>query len=280
VGITYCPVCGDVFVARRVYRDRGFSIVRCGACGIILRPPEEHTAVQPSENESLYYRESVRCGTGNKLFFRLTFEALIKAFPRLAGSNFLDIGCGIGNAVEVAGELGFNAVGVESSVWARAYCRKKGLRIYDSLCSVKEEGMKFKVINLNHVLEHISSPIGFLMDEVGGFLDQGGFIRIEVPDGSFFSLKRLLPVMVYNVTSPRAEHLYYYTPQTLRDVVERSGYRVVGMSREGFGDRIRHQATMSNPNRVVRAVSTFLYASRFEKITRCTSFLVALVQKK
>jgi SAM-dependent methyltransferase len=274
-----CAICNETTPVSLLYDKDSLRIIRCRHCHTLFRPKEEHGESKPVDNAPEYYSESMRCLTGNRLFFRLTFEHLMTKFPRIRGGNLLDVGCGIGNSLFAAKALGFHTYGIEISRWASDYCRKEGFEIFTSLEELSRRDLKFDVINLGHVLEHVTDPISFLAS-LKEFLKEDGMIRMEVPDCGNFSFWRLFSWSKYVVSKPLADHLYYFTLPTLRNVVLKSGLAVIDIHREGFGDYARHRATMFNKNMFVKMISNLFYYSRIERLCNLYTFLVAIAGKK
>lgn len=266
--ITQCPV---------VYKDGVGNIIRCSSCGALFRPQEEHKEFITTEE---YYKESIRCEAGSRLFFKLTFENLIEMFPQIKNGNLLDFGCGVGNFLLEAGQLGFRAIGIDSSPYAIEYCRKRGLEAIPSLEGLVDRKIKFDFINLNHVLEHINDPVE-LLKRLTRFLKENGILRIEVPNcGKFSVWKFIAGCKDISFRPCAADHLYFYSIATLGNVIKRSALEIIDMRTEGFGDNIRHRATRLNPGLFPRVLSAFLYFSRIEKIFGLESFTVALARKR
>ncbi|MFC4402566.1 class I SAM-dependent methyltransferase [Gracilibacillus xinjiangensis] len=101
-------------------------------------------------------------------------------------SNILDIGCGYGFFVESLNNQGFEADGLETSISRRLIARENCKRpILDinllSETTPKDYVVKYNVVTLFHVLEHISSPVKFLRN-VFKFLKKDGYLIIEVPN--------------------------------------------------------------------------------------------------
>jgi len=276
---SFCFICGEVKPALIVYNKNSISIIRCCYCHTLSRPKEKHNMIEPVNNASEYYRESIRCVLGNRLFFRKTFEDLIKRFPFIENGNFLDFGCGIGNSLLEARQLGFTVFGIESSQWAIQHCNRYGLKVLTSLEDLNQKDVKFDLINVNHALEHISDPVNFV-NKLKEFLKERGILRIEVPDCGKFSIWRLMPKCKYAVNILKDDHIYYFSVDTLKNILSKAQLEIIDMHTEGFSEYIRHKATMLNPNIFVRILSTFLKLTRIEEILNLKSFIVAEVRVK
>jgi|GEM_PF-6401402 len=278
---SFCYICNRSRPVRKIFHKGQVTIVQCSQCKARFRPREEHLMDNPENNGPEYYKQTIRCNEGNRLFFSLVLKSLLEIFPQLRNDTLLDFGCGAGNCLVTASGLGFDAYGVDSSPWAIDYCRSKGLKVYESMDRLKAIKVKFGIIDLNHVLEHISDPVGFLSG-LEYYLKDDGIIRIEVPNCSRMPLRFISPGLKvgYIVAKPSIDHLYYYDNIILRRILVQAGYDIVDIHTEGFGAFIRYMATTKNPDWRARLLSKILHYTQIEKLLGLENFLVALAKKK
>ena len=196
-------------------------IVRCSACGLVY--------VNPRINEKMVshiYRDAVdevyvqgeagRCHT-----FRQCVKKLNKV--RQPPGRLLDIGCAAGFFVREAREQGWDAAGIEPSRWLVSWGRKNlGEKLYQgTLRQGSFQDHQFDVLTMWDVLEHVPDPMAELQ-ECSRILRPGGILVINYPDfGSF--LARLAGSRWWFLLS---NHLYYFTPITMRKYLEKAGFRV------------------------------------------------------
>jgi predicted TPR repeat methyltransferase len=139
------------------------------------------------------------------------------------GGRLLDVGCHTGIFLDVARKAGWETFGVEPSRWSADRARARGLRVADgTLAEVELPGESFDVITMWDVIEHLADPAEELRRAH----------RLLRPNG-------LLAVSTMNVASwfPRLlgrrwpwymqMHLYYFTPATLRQMLDRTGFEMV-----------------------------------------------------
>jgi len=86
------------------------------------------------------------------------------------------------------------------------------------------------VLRRQHVLEHLAHPCEYLR-AAHRALHDGGLLVVEVPDCSSAGF-RVLGARSFTFDYPH--HLLFFTPDSLRCVVERCGFQVVGVSRFSF----------------------------------------------
>lgn len=276
---TFCFICGRPRPVKAIFHKGRITIIQCLECGARFRPRQEHFISDPGNNDQEYYRHTIRYNEGNRLFFRLVLESLLKDFPDLRNGDFLDFGCGVGNAILEADRLGFKTCGIDSSRWAIEQCRRQGIKVYDTLDALRKERLKFDLINLNHVLEHISDPLSFL-SVLSGFLKGEGILRIEVPNCAKLGFWSLFPETKHIAAKPSIDHIYYYDKIVLRRILAQAGYDIIDIHTEGFGAEIRHRGTMKNPDWRARLFSKVLRYTQAEKIFGLDNFLVALAKRK
>jgi len=96
----------------------------------------------------------------------------------LSAGKILDIGCGLGWILSSLGN-GWDKHGIEISKFASKHASQFG-NIYNG--SIDEySGKEFDVIVMNHVIEHLSDPLGAL-NKIKSFLKPNGIFIIGTPD--------------------------------------------------------------------------------------------------
>lgn len=141
-------------------------------------------------------------------------------------NDILDIGAGSGILVEVAGELGLSAMGVEPSKKLVQIAIQHKLDIKQGYFPNSEINKAFDLITLIDVIEHVNEP-SKLIESLGDYLNEGGTILISTPDVSSI----LARIMKWNWWHYRIAHLGYFNQKTLDYLLERHGFINVGTSR-------------------------------------------------
>jgi SAM-dependent methyltransferase len=108
---------------------------------------------------------------------------------------------------------------------------------------------KFNIIVLSHVLEHVVNPRDYLR-QVNNLLDRKGILYIEVP------------FLDYQYKGDFFPHLLFFDPQSLRNLCESSGFRVISV--RSFGkSKEKSPINYKNQKRIdVRLFNLFKDASR------------------
>jgi SAM-dependent methyltransferase len=164
------------------------------------------------------------------------------------GSSFLDVGCGVGNLVVAASELGFEAEGVDIDPVATEEARRNGRRVRTA--GVGEIDGPYDAIVVNHVLEHVEDLPGFLA-ELSRLLSEGGRLFVLAPNrkGLIAKLRR----GSWMGWVPR-EHVWHFTPATLVATVRRTS----NLSPVNCTSRTVIEGPVGGPRGIVLAALTFL----------------------
>jgi O-antigen chain-terminating methyltransferase len=152
-------------------------------------PAAQLTSVQ-SLLETFYYRLEERYRGGRDeikrslLIYRNDFRA---ARDRVGVSGpVVDIGCGRGELLDVLGEDGFQAIGVDSNVIQLDAARRQGALVVhadalDYLRGLEDESVL--AVTGIHIVEHIPFPdLVCLMQQVVRVLKKGGIALFETPN--------------------------------------------------------------------------------------------------
>lgn len=134
--------------------------------------------------------------------------------------NILDFGCGTGGFLNLLKNK-YNSYGVEMSDIYRNLLNNDELKVYKS---IDELNIKFDIICLWHVFEHLDDPIGVLT-QIRNYLKIDGIILIEVPHAEDILMTRYnnLEFKKFNYWS---EHLILHTKESLKNFIEKSNLKV------------------------------------------------------
>ncbi len=168
---------------------------------------------------------------------------ILRNFRRVAGhiarfrdvlapaEKVLDVGAGSGEFVALMSEMGKDVRGIEPNLGYAAYCRDDlGLNVAsEHLDAGLFEAESFDLIRLNHVLEHLNDPEGYLA-MIAAWLKPGGVFYVEVPN-----------IEVYCRTKSRGNmfhygHIFNFNPWTLRTAAALAGLEEVPQTAERCAD--------------------------------------------
>jgi ubiquinone/menaquinone biosynthesis C-methylase UbiE len=121
--------------------------------------------------------------------------------------------------------------GVEVSQYAgRAAQRRFGDHI--QICTLQEscfEPESFDVITMWETINHVTDPLGILKN-CRKLLKTGGVLALNVGDASSW-MAHLMGRYWYQVTPP--VHIHYFTPGTMKYVLEKTGFRLLSIDYAG-----------------------------------------------
>jgi SAM-dependent methyltransferase len=220
-----CPNC-DSGAHTQLFVKRGYPIVRCDDCGLVFSNPQVDESLVLDE-----YRE----GGSNDLWVdvltsprqldldRQKFaEILDELEPYRGDGHLLDVGTSIGLFLRLALDRGWTGTGTEFGRRALAYARDElDLDVTDA--RIEELGGEYDVVTVLSVLEHVNRPRAFLR-EVSRLLKPGGAAYFIVPNVDSLACRVLHERAA---TFDGRNHLVYFSPPTLRDVLSREGFGVV-----------------------------------------------------
>lgn len=159
--------------------------------------------------------------------------------------RLLDVGCGTGNFVFRARELGWDAYGVEISKRHSDFLRYElRLNVVNSCVEEVDFGPDFfDVVILNHVLEHLFDP-KMVLKKIYGCLKKGGILALYVPNefGCLYSRLMLNNLLFYWQPRERpTDHLYFFNKKTIRRLLRSMGYRIVDLTTENLRINTNHK---------------------------------------
>jgi len=135
--------------------------------------------------------------------------------------TLVDIGCGNGQFLRMAMQLGWQTWGVDIDPKAVATARKTGAKvIHGGFPDTGLPSQHFDLVTLSHVIEHVHDPIAALQ-EVFRILKPGGQIWISTPNMESGSHARFGPTWLA-LDSPR--HLVIFTRQSLKTALISAGF--------------------------------------------------------
>jgi SAM-dependent methyltransferase len=221
---------------RRTTRVRGIDILQCTRCHLA-------TWDWPTYDPAAFYDESYwrsdEIGKGYADYFSLAEAMRVTHARRLlairqrlghlppgdARPRLLDAGCGPGYFVRAAADFGFEARGIEVSQYAVDFARRElGVDVRQGTIAATDlPPGPFDVVTLWDVIEHLPAPLAALR-AAAGLLRPGGFIVLST--GDYASLVARLSGAHWHLFN-LPEHLWFFTPGSLRRLLSRAGFAPV-----------------------------------------------------
>ncbi|HEX5398545.1 MAG TPA: class I SAM-dependent methyltransferase [Verrucomicrobiae bacterium] len=204
----------------RFYQSRYYDLLRKGG-----RAPDLQRLLEGGPS-GMQERQWLREG----LYTDITM-ILAKHSP---GNRLLEVGCGVGEFLALAGEKGFDVVGTEPSAEAARLAVNRNLRVHSTtLQQFIEENHRegkmdgFDAVVLLHVLEHVPDPVETVL-QCKSLLNSTGILCVQVPN-DFTPFQRAAEKQINKhewwVAVP--DHINYFNFESLRGLLEGLGFDVV-----------------------------------------------------
>jgi len=227
-----CPACdGDVFRPLVVVRET--PIRQCATCGLATWDWEGFDA---GAFYDASYWQSNAAEKGYADYHSLADAMQHTNFKRLKWlvrrlgdpghtPRLLDVGCGPGYFVQAASDVDLEASGVEVSEYAVRFAREElGQDVRRGEARAADLGSgPYELVTMWDVIEHLPDPAGALRD-VAAVTAPGGLVALSTGDVSSM-VARVSGARWHLYTFP--EHLWFFTPASLRRLMERAGLEVV-----------------------------------------------------
>jgi len=148
--------------------------------------------------------------------------------------RLLEVGAGEGTLLHAALNRGWEVAGTEVSPSAILYIQKRfNIKMYHGVLEdIPPQPDSYDAIVLHHVLEHVKNPKTTL-EKAAELVRGDGIIRIEVPNIASLSCK-LKNIQSYLRLKKNpwkhyatGHHHWFFTPGTLKNVIEKSGLALV-----------------------------------------------------
>ncbi|MFC1514745.1 class I SAM-dependent methyltransferase [Candidatus Omnitrophota bacterium] len=202
------------------------QIVRCSECGLVYMNPRE----KPGDMLGKYTAVKDEDYLTEKEMRQDAFARELKRIEKYAShkGRLLEVGCFVGLFLELARSNGWSVSGVEPSAWAVQYAREK-LGISVAQAPVEEyrfDDTAFDVVTMWDVVEHLADPKKALAS-VCKSLKKQGILFLNTPDFNSI-IRRIFGRKCWFVLRT---HIYYFTPRTIKRMLEECGFEVVVIGR-------------------------------------------------
>jgi 2-polyprenyl-3-methyl-5-hydroxy-6-metoxy-1,4-benzoquinol methylase len=162
---------------------------------------------------------------GAKRYARLTVLGLSPT----DGGTLLDVGCGNGEFLGRMRTLGWLVHGVDPDPAAVACGQRLGFEVFTGTIFDVPEDACYDVITLNHVIEHVTDPVGFLRECRRRLRPGVGKLVITTPNAKSLG-HRWFGAFWRGLEVPR--HFTIFSTAAMRACLELAGFRPLAMSTE------------------------------------------------
>lgn len=224
-----CPACGDNRDGVH-WRKRGLLYRLCPTCYTVYMSPRPS-----SELLDEFYRTSRNYEFWNREIFPASEQARREEIcrpraERIAalsdGDSLLDVGAGFGTFCEEAERFFSDVVALEPEPHLAETCRSKGLCVVQ--LPVEKVRLTADVVTAFEVIEHLFDPRAFIR-HCAELLPAGGLLVLTCPNVKSYEIEMLGP----KSSSVDHEHLNYFHPDSLTNLVESEGFTVVELTTPG-----------------------------------------------
>ncbi len=201
-----------------------FKTIRCSTCGIHFLSPVP-------DNIERYYPISYRAYSGmvKKIlffFFRMRVNTWLKIQKNIAvpvgTRTALEIGCGSAVMLQALHKKGWHVLGIERNEKTAAQLSKmSGIKILSNDLADLNKDLKFDLIILFNVLEHMKNPM-ITLKECARRLKTNGIIIINTPNINSWQA-RFSGHLWFHLDPPR--HLFLFTPESIKKILKESGLK-------------------------------------------------------
>jgi 2-polyprenyl-3-methyl-5-hydroxy-6-metoxy-1,4-benzoquinol methylase len=236
INISNCPVCAsNNFSVNLTCKDytvsqEKFRIVVCGSCGFKFTNPRPDDEVLGNyyKSEDYISHSNTRKGFVSKLYHvvrNYTLQRKLGLVSKyVSRGTILDYGCGTGVFLNVCKKAGWETYGSEPDAGASLIASNSGLTVFSGKDQINNAlgHLKFDVITLWHVLEHVTD-----LDETLSFfnsrLNTSGILVVAVPNHRSFDAMHYREFWAaYDV--PR--HLYHFHKDTIERLLSRFDFNL------------------------------------------------------
>ena len=263
-----CPLCR---LKRAAYERTvdGFRLERCADCGFVFANPQPSVEflgeLYSNRDANALIDFYARTASPSQLAM---FDSLLQRLEELHGGvgRLLDLGCGPGYCFERAAKRGWDAHGVDLGEWTAAAAAARNLKNLHvgNLADQSFPDGHFDAVVSVEVFEHLTDPISELKDSQQ-VLRPGGLLLLQVPN------YRTLPILLgrddFRLNTP-PQHLNYFTPHTLRKLLQENGFRVLQLRTGGglklgnlFGRKYQSDITTATESKSLPEAGTAAWQS-------------------
>ncbi len=241
-----CCLCGDA--GRLVYDLPPYGVRRCPRCTLVFVSPRlRPEALSRFYDQVDYFEGGVYGGQSSwsppMVLQRIWTASRLKLIARAhstvgpqretlsgtrpAGQRLLEFGSGYGLFLAAAREKGYDVQGVELSQPAAAESAKRGIDVHCGQLVDAPLSGPYDVICGWDTLEHVPDPLAVLR-RIRELVADDGTVALSTP--YFSSLPSRLLRRRWWTLKP-AEHIWHYTPYTLRLLAARADFTVTRVVR-------------------------------------------------
>lgn len=218
--------------------DDSFDIVACSFCGfqyaLNLLPAHLQQAVYSCIDAEKSLEKIFQSEKRLHLVrvWQTLFSLWSKKHKTVSNLKVFDYGCGWGDFLSVAAAPGVYCYGLEIDERKNKFSKELGVTILNSVGQI-EQFAPFDLIYCDQVLEHLEDP-ALALRNMYAWLKPSGYGFISVPKVTRSRFKEISNMLENNQPIPKVinpwEHLNYFAPDSLINMVQSCGFSIVHQS--------------------------------------------------
>jgi len=241
-----CRLCGNdkteiLFVSQNVHGrhllgKEKFEVCQCLKCGVVFTNAVVDATYYRKYYPNNYYKDAFVpnwvtkiIALLDKLIFIRRLNIIDKYLPN--GGKVLEIGCGQGDFLHQLPKK-FEKFGIEINNKACQFIKNnyKEITLFEGKTEKIHfpQGLKFDMVIMWHVLEHIENPAIFFK-ALKKILKKDAILIIEIPNRDSLGF-RFTKEKWFHLDTPR--HLFFYNFETLKKILIKNQLKIV----DYFGD--------------------------------------------
>tara|TARA_Y100000589_G_scaffold50379_1_gene41971 strand:+ start:6523 stop:7452 length:930 start_codon:yes stop_codon:yes gene_type:complete len=162
----------------------------------------------------------------NKLLYRLKSAIKISPFKKI---NYLDFGFGWGCMLYKAADIGLVPYGIEYNKLQKEMISKHNIKAYTSIDKLRDkenDNVRFSIITINQVLEHLKDPKEAL-EEIRKISAKTSILYIAVP--KYMNDKNLSKSDILKKGSLQPfEHLNCFSRKSIKMLAQKTNWKLLG----------------------------------------------------
>ncbi|MFA5129319.1 MAG: class I SAM-dependent methyltransferase [Patescibacteria group bacterium] len=199
------------------------DIYACEDCGLLQSLQTDNITQYYQHLEDPSYEESRKERS-------MQAKKILKNVQKMLPSgNILDVGAGSGILVEQALHMGYQATGIEPSIWLKTKAVERNLPVIQGVLPNEQIRGPYDAVTLIDVIEHVEDPLA-LLREIRSLLKPNGLLVLNTPDvHSFFA--RALGWKWWHF---RIAHISYFNKKNLHALVSKTGFEIIQIRRPSW----------------------------------------------
>ena len=200
--------------------NQKLNVVQCAKCSLVYLDNHNHISDEHYENSGMHGNQMSSLDdwlNDTSIDDTRRFNQL---YSLIKNANVVDVGCGNGGFLSKCIGHAKSIKGIELENRVINYWKDQ-IQIEKTFSN---NDNNFDLFTAFHLLEHIKDPISFLSN-IRNKMSDNSILVIEVPnyDDALIKTYKLKSFKKFTFWS---QHLYYYSPTTLKNILRTSGFKV------------------------------------------------------